>query len=454
MCKIKTINLFVGLLLSQLFSISVIGQEQAQSAAQTFTLEQAQAYAIENGYAARNAAKEVEKSKRVVKETISTGLPQVDASGSYQNFIDLPVQLVPAEFFGGNQGEFAEVVFGVKQQMGVDIRASQLIFDGSYFVGLQASRVYLELSKNDQTKTEYDIRQMVTQAYGMVLVSEENVKVLEDNTKSLEQNLVEVEALYENGFVEEQDRDQLALLVQISKNTLENGIRKAEISRNQFKFILGIPIENQVELSETLDQLIQPNLQQSFIEKDLDLSNHIDYKIINTQEKASELLLKQQKSFYLPKLSAFYSYQQNSFSQEFNFLDDAPWFPTQVYGLNLTMPIFSSFGRHHKTQQAKIEVEQMGIAKEQVTQQLKIQAANSKAEYTYALSQYRSAEDNLNLAQSIFDKTKIKYQEGISTSLELTQANNQLIEIQGNYINSALQLINAKSNLDQALNNY
>lgn len=288
----------------------------------------------------------------------------------------------------------------------------------------------------------------------MVLISDENLNVLEENTKNLEQNLLEVEALYKNGFMEEQDRDQLALLVKVSKNAFENGIRKAEISRNQFKFILGIPIENEVQLSDNLDQLIQPNLQQAFIEKELDLTNHIDYKIVKTQERASELLLKQQKSFYLPKLSAFFSYQQNSFSQQFDFANDAPWFPTQVYGLNLSIPIFSSFGKHHKTQQAKIEVEQLGIAKEQVEQQLKIQASNSKAEYSFALSQYRSAKDNLDLAQSIFDKTKIKYQEGISTSLELTQANNQLLEIQGNYINSALQLINAKSNLDKALNNY
>ena len=127
---------------------------QAQESSFSFSLAEAQQYAIEHSYQSQTANKEVEKSKRKVKETISTGLPQINASGSYQNFLELPRQLVPAEFFGGNEGEFAEVVFGTEQQMGIDITATQLLFDGSYFVGLQASKVYLELTKNDQQKSE------------------------------------------------------------------------------------------------------------------------------------------------------------------------------------------------------------------------------------------------------------------------------------------------------------
>ncbi|MEX2379117.1 MAG: TolC family protein, partial [Vicingaceae bacterium] len=151
------------------------------SKAQQYSLEEAKQFAIEHSYQAQSSKMEVEKSQRKVKETISTGLPQVNATASYQNFLELPRQLVPAEFFGGEEGEFAEVVFGTEQQMGFDLRATQLLFDGSYFVGLQASKVYLELSKNDQRKTETEIMQMVTQAYGNVLVTEENIEILKQN---------------------------------------------------------------------------------------------------------------------------------------------------------------------------------------------------------------------------------------------------------------------------------
>lgn len=442
--------------LSLLFIImNTIGlQLTAQENGLSFTLKEAQEYAIKNGYSSRTAIKEVEKSERVVKETIATGLPQINATGNYQKYVQTPTQLIPGAAIGMPEQEFVEVFFGTEQSMGIDIKAEQLLFDGSYFIGLQASQVFLELSKNDLQKTKNDIRHMVTQAYGAALVSEENVDILKENAQNLEQNFNESKALYENGFIEEQDRDQMELLLISAKNAHENGIRQMTISRNQLKFIMGIPIESKVELTEDLTQLIQPNLEQSFLENDLNLQGHIDFKIISTREKASELLLKQQKSLNLPRLSAFYSYQQNSFSNEFDFFGDAQWFPAQLIGLNVNVPIFSGLGRHHKTQQAKIELEQVAIAREQVEEQLKVQAANSKSEYTFALNQYNSANDNLNLAKSIYEKTKIKYKEGISTSLELTQANNQLLEVQGNYINASLQLINAKSNLDQALNNY
>lgn len=437
----------IGLLCIFTFTISV-------NKAQQYSLEEAQNFAVEHSYQAQTADLEVEKSQRKVKETISTGLPQVNATANYQNYLELPRQLVPAEFFGGNEGEFAEVVFGTEQQMGFDLRATQLLFDGSYFVGLQASKVYLELSKNDQRKTETEIKQMVTQAYGNVLVTEENIEILKQNMKNLQSNLEETKALYESGFAEEQDSDQLELLLANAKNAYEQAIRQKDISRNQLKFMMGINIATKIELTDDLDAITVENSNEDFLSNDFDVTTHIDYKVLNTQERASALLLKQQKSTYLPKLSAFASYQQNSYSNQFNFFDDSRWFPTEVVGLNFSMPIFSSLGRNQRVQQAKIEMQQLGVAKKQVEQKLLVELEAAKSEYTFALRQYQTAKDNLTLAERIYNKTEIKYNEGVSSSMELTQANNQLLDTQGNYINASLQLINAKSTLDKALNNY
>tara|TARA_B100001063_G_scaffold247379_1_gene293758 strand:- start:13761 stop:15098 length:1338 start_codon:yes stop_codon:yes gene_type:complete len=442
-------KLLLKLSLLCLFSISI-----SVVNAQQFSLEEAQQYAVEHSYQARSANLEVEKSQRKVKETISTGLPQVNATASYQNYIELPVQLVPAEPFGGNPGEYAEFTMGTEQQMGFDLRATQLLFDGSYFVGLQASKVYLELSKNDQRKTETEIKQMVTQSYGNVLVTEENIEILKQNMENLQSQLEETKALFQNGFAEEQDRDQLELLLANAKNAYEQALRQKDISRNQLKFMMGIDINSEIELTDNLEEITVSNAGESLLNTEFDVKNHIDYKVLSTQEQASKLLFKQEKSTYLPKLSAFASYQQNSYSNEFNFFDDSRWFPTEVVGLNFSMPIFSSFGRNQRIQQAKIEMEQVGVAKKQMEQQLLIQLENARSEYTFALSQFNTAKDNLKLAERIYNKTKIKYEEGVDSSMDLTQANNQLLDTQGNYINAALQLINAKSNLDKALNNY
>ena len=419
------------------------------------SLQEAIAYAIENSYQSQLAAKDVQKSKQKVKETISMGLPQVNAEASYINNLEIPASAVPAEFFGGEPGELATVRFGAEQQMSANITANQLIFDGSYFVGLHASRVYLELAKNDQEKSEADLRKLVMQAYGNVLVTEKNEAILSENVRVLRKNLKETTALYENGFLEEQDKDQIALLLANAENAHARAIRQIAIAKNQLKFTLGIEVENNLVLSENLEQITTQVNNQDYLSEEFNFSNHIDYKLISTQEQATGLLMKQEKSTYLPKLSAFYTYQQNSFANEFNFFNtDGQWLSGQFVGLNLSLPLFSSFGRYQRVQQAKVEFERLGIAKKQVEQQLLIQAENAKSEYTYALQNYQTTESNMKLAERIYEKIKIKYQEGISSSLELTQANNQLLESQGNFINASLQLINAKANLDQALNTY
>lgn len=437
------------LLFAALFSCtSLMAQKKLE-----FTLEEAQQYGIAHSYQSQAAALEIEKSKHKVKEVISTGLPQINGSAKYQDFLELPVQLVPGEFFGGEPGEYIKLKFGTQQQMGAEIQASQMLFNGSYFVGLQASRVFLELSRNDREKTESEIKQMITQAYGNVLVTEKNSKILQQNMDNLKKNLVETKALYTSGFVEEQDKDQLELLLANAKNSHDQAIRQIDISRNQLKFAMGIEIDKTIELTDNLDDITQKDLGESYLTDDFDITSHIDYKVAATQKKARELAWKEKKSAYLPSLNAFYSYQQNSYSDDFDFFSgDANWFPTQVFGVNLKVPIFSSFGKRQQVQQAKIDFEKMEIVEKQVTQQIKVALENAKSAYTYALSSYQTSKQNLKLAERIFKKMQTKYEAGVSTSLELTQANTQLLDTQGNFINAAIQLINAKSNLDKALN--
>lgn len=447
MYKTKRKQLF---LLLSVFLYTTMAFSQAES--HSFSLEEAKAYAIKNGYTSQTAQLEVEKSKKKVNETIGTGLPQISGTGNYQRYLEVPLSLIPTEAFGGNPGEFQEVFLGTKQQMGASIRADQLIFDGSYFVGLQAAKVYLELSKNDLAKSDIEVESMVTSAYGNVLVAEQNIEILKGNVKNLERSAFETGELFKNGFVEEQDKDQINLSLATVKNAHDNAVRLRDIAENQLKFVLGVDINSTLELTDDLKTVTSNSTSEEYLSKDFNVESHIDYKIISTQERASELLLKQQRSTALPRLSAYYSLQTNAFSNEFDFLDNKRFYSGQLVGLNLNVPIFSGFSRSNRVQQAKIDYKKVSIAKKQVEQQLNIQAQNAKSEYTFALSQYNTTEENLALAQRIYNRTKIKYDEGISTSLDLTQANNQLLETQGNFINASFQLINAKSNLDKALN--
>jgi len=445
----KPINLYLLAIALILPSSSLWAQSDQEL---SFSLKAAQDYALEHSYQSRSSMLEVEKSRKKVNETIGTGLPQINASASYQNYLELPVQLIPAESFGGPEGEFAEVVFGTEQQMGIDATATQLIFNGSYFVGLQASKVYLELSKNDLDKSELEVKNLVLQAYGSVLVAEESVGVQKEILSHLESNFNEGKARFEAGFLSQEDRDQLELLYINARNSYQQSERQIPIVRAQLKFILGIPLESTIQLTDSLFPLLENMPAEDFLQSEYDITSHIDYKIANTQLQASELLLKQQKSNYLPSLNAFYTYQENSYSDEFNFFSDSRWFPTQLVGLNLNVPIFSGLSRHNQVQQAKIEMEQTDLNRQRVEQQLKINVNRSRSDYLFALQQFENRKANWKLAQRIYRNTEVKYNEGLSSSTDLTQANNQRSESFGNYIQAALQLINAKAELNQALN--
>lgn len=436
-----------------LLSLLLAKASFSQDTIHTFNLVQAQAYALENSYQAQTAELDIEKAERKRKETIAIGLPQLNAEASYQSYIQQPVQLVPGEFFG-QPGEFAEVSFVTEQQMSAGATANQLIFDGSYIVGLQASKVYLQLSKNQKLLSDIEVKNQVAKAYAQVLIAERNASILGENLKNLEQSAYETSELYKSGFLEEQDSEQLELLVANIKNSHDNALRQVDISKNLLKFQMGKPISESIVLTDSLEGILSQTAPQGFLNTEFDVKQHIEYKSMLTQQQATELLWKREKTNYLPRISAFYNYQQNSFSDQFDFFTNAKWYPTQVWGLNLSLPIFSSFGRYHKVQQAKIEMLKVEINRQQISEALQLEVENSRSEYVFAFNQYEAKKRSIDLAQRIYNKTKIKFEEGISSSLELTQASNQLLESQGEYVSASFQLINAKINLDKALNNY
>lgn len=442
-------------LLSLVFFVHLMAASFAQeNNIKTYSLEEAKAYALNNAYQQKLAALDVAKAQSKVNETIAIGLPQVSGVVGYLNNIEIPPLAIPADFLpNGTPGEIATARFGAEQTMNASITANQLIFDGSYLVGLQATKVYLELSKNDEEKSAIEIKRLVTQAYGNVLIAERNLEILKKNQKNLDVIVFESEEIYKNGLIEEQDRDQAKLNYQRITNQYENAGRQLDVAKNQLKFIMGLTLETELMLSDNLEAITTTSMGEEFAQKEFVVDNHIEYKSILTQEKATELVTKQQKSVYLPKISGFYTYQQNSFANEFNFFGEGEWLSGQFFGLNLSVPLFTSFGNKNRVQQAKIDNQKVKIAKMQIEQNLKIQADNAKSAYIFAMNQYETNNDNLALAESIYDKVKEKYDEGLSSSLELTTANNQLLTAQQAYIQASFQLIDSKVKLDQALNN-
>ncbi len=431
-----------------------VNQSQAQDIPHSFSLEEAVAYALENNYNAINANRDIIDAQKQKWETIADGLPQISGAISYQNQLIQPVAQIPAEFFGGDPGDFEEVVFGQPQQATATATLTQQIFDGSYIVGVQATKAFLRYSQNNKEKTEQDVRQAVVEAYGNVLLATESVIILQNNKATLDKNLFETQKLFENGLGDEESVEQLQITLAGVNSQLKNAIRLRGITLQMLNLNMGLPIDNRTELKESLDDLTQKQIDPTLTESDFNMENNVDYKLVLNLNEQRFYELKLAKSRALPTLNAFVNYGGNSFSDSFNFLSrGTPWFESSVLGFDLNIPLFSSLKRSAGTQRAKIALEKAKTELTQTEERIRLQLENAKSDYILAIEEYGTSKENLDLAERIERKNQIKYSEGIASSFELRQAQTQLYTAQQEYLQSMVDVINRKTTLETILNN-
>lgn len=437
------------ILFSLLISFATFSQENTQS----FSLQEAIDYALENNRTAKNAALDIKAAEKQKWETIATGLPQLSGSVDYQDFIKQQVQVNPASLFGGPEGEVVEGTFGLKQNVNATATLSQLLFDGSYLVGLQSAKVFLEISKNAKIKTDLQVREAVINAYGNVLLAEESVNILERNKAALEKNLNEITKIYENGLEEEESVEQLKITLSGIESTLNNTMRLKKVAYQMLNINLGLDINNMTLLSDNLETLTAQNIDLGIINNSFSIENTIDYQIASNDKTSKELLVKLEKSKALPTLSTFLSGGYLSYSDNFDFLDsDQKYFGYGLFGLSLKIPLFSSGLRSASTQRAKINLEKSNEDLTETEQRIKLQIASAKSDYQFSVEDYSNKKENLNLAERIEKKNQTKFFEGIASSFELRQAQIQLYSAQQEFLQAMLDVINNKAALETILN--
>lgn len=442
--KLKTFFTFIFLI-----ALKVNGQETTMH----LSLQEAIDYALENSYASINADRDIEIAKNKNWETIATGLPQIDADFEYSNWIQQQVSLIPSEFFGGNPGEFIEVAFGTKQSMNATATLRQLIFDGSYLVGVQFTNTYLQISRNAKEKTHQGVREAVINAYGNVLFSEEGLQIVERNIASLQQTLNETKQIFENGLIEEENVEQLEITLS-QLNILQSRTNKLkDIAYKMLGLTLGVDINTHIILKDTLKDLASSYIEISLLADTFNVEEHIDYQIALNNEEGKKAELKLEKAKYLPTVSGFVNFGYLGFGNEFNFLSkEQNWFDSSLFGISLNLPIFSSMGKNARKQQAQIALNKAQTNVTETEQRLYLQLEKAKTEYNYSIEEYETFKRNLKLAERIEAKQQIKFFEGISTSFELNEAQSQLYRTQQEYLQSMLNVISTKAALDKALN--
>jgi len=436
-----------------LFMFLVITAGYAQEHPSSFSLDEAIAFALENNYSAINANRDIIDAQKQKWETIAGGLPQINGSISYQNQLKQPVSLIPAEFFGGEPGEFQAVTFGQPQQASATATLTQQIFDGTYIVGVQATKTFLNYTDNNKEKTDLEVRKAVVEAYGNVLLAQESVSIFEKNLATLEKNLFETTKIFENGLGDEESVEQLQITTSSVSNQLKNAKRLEGITLQMLNLMLGIPIDSPTQLTENLDDLTLKKIDLGLLESPLNIENNVDYKLALNLNEQRFLELKLAKSKALPTLNAFINYGSTSYSDSFDFLSGTPeWFNSSILGFDLNIPIFSSLKRSASTQRAKIALEKAKTQLSEAEEQIKLQLKQAKSNYIFSIEQYETSKQNLGLAERIEGKNQTKYFEGIASSFELRQAQTQLYGAQQEYLQSMVEVINKKTELETILN--
>jgi Outer membrane protein len=423
------------------------------------SLPDAQAFALQNNRTIRSSKIDIQHAEKQVWENLATGLPQFSVAANYLHQFVVPeisfgpyldVNVLPDGVL--NKSDIVNAYknspsfpLGIRNNTTIDFTVSQLIFSGEYLVGLQATKVVKEMTEKSLEKTENETKESVAGTYHLILVLGENERVLSKSLKSVDKTYNELVKMNEQGLNEETDVDQ----VKISKSNIQTLITSIEsqkqISVKLLKYQLGLGFDQDIELTDSLPGLIEQGKMQYLTSTAFDINNSVDYQLVNYQEKISALMLKREKSKYLPTISAFYRHEEQTNMPAFNFA------VKDVVGASLSIPIFTSGMRNARVSEAKFDLAKSDLAKENAEQGLIMEFETAKSTYQTAYSNFITNKESMDLSHKVYDKTVIKYKEGVSSSFELTQNQNQFLTAESNYYNSVLALLNAKAKLDRIL---
>jgi outer membrane protein len=425
-----------------------LAQSQPTSQTYNFTIADCIKYAFDHQSTVVNANLDVKSAEYKIKETIGIGLPQINGSATFTDYLKIPTTLLPGEFFN-MPGTFIPVKFGVNYNANVALAANQIIFSGSYLVGLKASKTYRELYTRNYARSKVDANVNVTKAYYQVLVSNEQVRLLDANIAQLKQQVDQTVAQNKQGFVEKIDVDRITVQYNNLVTTRENTLRLLALNYQLLKFQMGMPIESNLTLVDKLADITLDNNVADFTTDTTFYHNRIEYNLQETQKKLYALDIQNKRSQYLPSLSAnasvASSYQNNSLGQLFN-----SYFPSSYIGLSLNLPVFSGFQRLNQVKQARITYLKSQNDLIDLKNSLNLQANQATINYINGLQSLNNQKKSRELAEEVLRVSKIKYQQGVGSSIEVTQAQTALETADNQYIQGLYEALVSKVDLDRA----
>lgn len=426
-------------------------QQAPRDSTYNFTLQDCINYAYQHQDTVLNSALDIKTADYKVKEVIATGLPQINGSANFQDYFKIPAQPVLASQFSSSApaGKLIAFSLGLKYSSTLTATASQMIFSPSFFVGLQASKTYKELSQRSYTRSKIEANVNVSKAYYQVLVSNEQINLLDANIKQLQQQLKETIQENKQGLVEKIDVDRLTVQYNNVVTSRENTLRLLVLNYELLKFQMGMPINTYLVLTDKLESVKLDSLAE---EANVDTGfyrKRIEYSLLETNKRLNELDMKNKKAAFLPSLTANGNLSTAFYSNTFSGLY-AYNYPFSYVGVTLSIPIFDGGQRTNQLRESRIAIMKSENDMANLKNAISLQASSSRISYINSLKTLDIQKQNRVLAEEVFHVARVKYQQGVGSSIEVTQAETDLVNADNQYIQSLYNALISKISLDQA----
>ena len=423
---------------------------QSETEISYMSLEEAEVYALEHNQTGLNAGLEVLSAEAFIKENLAEALPQISGVVDISNNFALPPSFLPAEIVGGPPGETVVVQFGTKYSGGASATLNQMVFDGRFFLGMEAARTFGARKAKEHIKTNIDIVEAVAKSYYGVLVNDLTIELIEKNYERLDTLLMETQIMYDNGFAEKIDVSRIRVQFNNIKVELTNAKRLRKVNMALLKFHMGMPIDQQLELSDVLSAEI---FEQKADATNFEPVNRIEYSILQSNQQIAELDLKRTKVGYAPNMDIYAKIGASAGTGEaaniFNITNE--WFSYGFVGINLQIPIFDGLRKHRAAQQKQIKIDQINNSFGQLANSIDLEVQETSVRLENSLEFMYVQRENMDLSEEVYNVTKIKYQQGVGSNIEVITADADYKQAQLNFFRALYDALIAKVNHDKAL---
>ena len=438
MQRIKKMTKITLPLLLLLATGAAFGQEKKTN---QFSVQQAVDYAMQHSVQVRNALTDIKIQKQTNREITSAAFPQVGASFTLNDYLQIPVSLIPAEFTGGPAGTFIPIQFGTKYNATGGIDVSQLLFDGQVFIGLQARNTAMQFAERQADVTKEMIKVNVHKIYYQLVVGKKQLGSIEANIERFEKLLNDTREIFKNGFAEKLDVDKVNVQLNnliTEKTKIENQLN---IGNAGLKFLLNMPQTETLVLTDTLSD---DKLKENILDTSFNYTNRKEYQLLELGRKLNQYNVKRYKLSQLPTIAAFGSYSKNAQRTKFDFFGDGRWFSTSIIGLKVSVPIFEGFAKRSRITKAKLELEKTNNNIEQLKNSIDNEIFQANTNMTSAILTVDNQKKNMLLAEQVYNTTKLKYEQGLGSNQEIYTAQTELKVSQNNYYGALYDAIIAK----------